>query len=133
MIGGTRQKTIGGSAYRNDPLYAFGKAFTEAANDILTVESYDIFAEPTRTLRNPGAKEALKEFFCENFVDDNNKFLSAEQIEELHEDAYEQCDIGSLQNLLDVWCKDQTGTTTYYPCYKQYVKIDWSKYEDYSR
>ena len=75
MIGGTRQKTIGGSAYRNDPLYAFGKAFTEAANDILTVESYDIFAEPTRTLRNPGAKEALKEFFCENFVDDNNKFL----------------------------------------------------------
>ena len=48
--------------------------------------------------------------------------------EELHEDAYEQCDIGSLQNLLDVWCKDQTGTTTYYPCYKQYVKIDWSKY-----
>lgn len=48
--------------------------------------------------------------------------------EELHEDAYEQCDIGSLQNLLDVWCKDQTGTITYYPCYKQYVKIDWSKY-----
>ena len=99
MIGGTRQKTIGGSAYRNDPLYAFGKAFTEAANDILTVESYDIFAEPTRTLRNPGAKEALKEFFCENFVDDNNKFLSAEQIEELHEDAEAQFenDIAAIQ------------------------------------
>ena len=99
MIGGTRQKTIGGSAYRNDPLYAFGKAFTEAANDILTVESYDIFAEPTRTLRNPGAQEALKEFFCENFVDDNNKFLSAEQIEELHEDAEAQFenDIAAIQ------------------------------------
>lgn len=99
MIGGTRQKTIGGSAYRNDPLYAFGKAFTEAANDILTVESYDIFAEPTRTLRNPGAKEALKEFFCENFVDDNNEFLSAEQIEELHEDAEAQFenDIAAIQ------------------------------------
>ena len=99
MIGGTRQKTIGRSAYRNDPLYAFGKAFTEAANDILTVESYDIFAEPTRTLRNPGAKEALKEFFCENFVDDNNKFLSAEQIEELHEDAEAQFenDIAAIQ------------------------------------
>ena len=99
MIGGTRQKTIGGSAYRNDPLYAFGKAFTEAANDILTVESYDIFAEPTRTIRNPGAKEALKEFFCENFVDDNNKFLSAEQIEELHEDAEAQFenDIAAIQ------------------------------------
>ena len=99
MIGGTRQKTIGGSAYRNDPLYAFGKAFTEAANDILTVESYDIFAEPTRTIRNPGAKEALKEFFCENFVDDNNEFLSAEQIEELHEDAEAQFenDIAAIQ------------------------------------
>lgn len=31
------------------------------------------------------------------------------------------------------WCKEQTGATTYYPCFKQYVEIDWSKYEDYSR
>lgn len=53
--------------------------------------------------------------------------------EDLHEDAYEQCDIGSLQDILDDWCKDQVGTTTYYPCFKQYVKIDWGKYEDYSR
>lgn len=50
----------------------------------------------------------------------------------LHEDAYEQCDEGSLQELLDDWCKKQTGTTTYYPCYKQYVVIDWSKYSDES-
>ena len=53
--------------------------------------------------------------------------------QELHEDAYEQCDIGSLQDILDDWCKDQVGATTYYPCFKQYVKIDWGKYEDYSR
>lgn len=53
--------------------------------------------------------------------------------EELHEDAYEQCDISSLQNLLDDWCQDQTGTTTYYPCYKQYVEINWSEYEDCSK
>lgn len=53
--------------------------------------------------------------------------------QELYEDAYEQCDIGGLQNLLDAWCKDQTGATTYYPCYKQYVEIDWSEYEDCSR
>ena len=52
---------------------------------------------------------------------------------DLHEDAYERCDEGSLQKLLDDWCKEQTGTTTYYPCYKQYVEINWSKYEDYSR
>lgn len=52
---------------------------------------------------------------------------------DLHEDAYEQCDEKSLQKLLDDWCKEQAGTTTYYPCFKQYVEIDWSKYEDYSR
>ena len=46
----------------------------------------------------------------------------------LHEDAYEQCDEASLQELLDDWCRKQTVTTTYYPCYKQYVVIDWSKY-----
>lgn len=48
----------------------------------------------------------------------------------LHDDAYEQCDEGSLQELLDDWCKKQIGTTTYYPHYKQYVVIDWSKYTE---
>lgn len=62
---------------------------------------------------------------ADNVVDD--------ACQELHEDAYEQCDIGRLQNLLDDWCKDQTGTTTCYPCYKQYVLIDWDEFEDYSR
>lgn len=50
----------------------------------------------------------------------------------LHEDAYGQCDEASLQKLLDDWCRKQTGTTTYYPCYNQYVVIDWSKYSDES-
>ncbi len=48
----------------------------------------------------------------------------------LHDDAYEQCDEGSLQKLLDDWCREQIGTTTYYPHYKQYVVIDWSKYTE---
>lgn len=99
MIGGTRQTTIGGTAYRNDPLYAYGKAFTEAANSILTVENYDLFAEPSRTIRSVGAKEALKEFFCENFVDDNNDTYTAEQIHEMHEDveAMFENDIKAIQ------------------------------------
>lgn len=50
--------------------------------------------------------------------------------DELHEDAYGNCDTNSLQKLLDDWCKEQSGTTTYYPCYKEYVKIDWSRYEE---
>ncbi len=99
MIAGTRQKTIGGTAYRNDPLYAFGKAFTEAANDILTVENFDLFAEPSRAIRSTGAKEALKEFFCNNFVDDNNTTLSAEQLEDMHEEVEAQFenDINAIQ------------------------------------
>jgi hypothetical protein len=48
--------------------------------------------------------------------------------DDLHEDAAENCDSASLQELLDKWCKEQSGTTTYYPCYKEYVKIDWSRY-----
>lgn len=99
MIAGTRQKTIGSTAYRNDPLYAFSKAFTEAANDILTVESCDIFSEPTRLIRTPGAKEALKEFFCENFVDDNDTTKTAEQLQDMHEDVEAQFenDISAIQ------------------------------------
>ena len=88
MIAGTRkQATVGAKAYRNDPLYAFGKAFTEAANDILTVENYDLFAEPLRAVRSTNAREALKEFFCNNFVDDENTTLTAEQLEDMHEDV----------------------------------------------
>lgn len=48
--------------------------------------------------------------------------------EDLWEDAYDQCNIDSLQNIVDKWCAEQLGTTTYYPCYKEYVVIDWSKY-----
>ena len=43
--------------------------------------------------------------------------------EDLHEDAYDQCDIDELQVLLDKYATKQTGTKTYYPSYKQYVKI----------
>lgn len=48
--------------------------------------------------------------------------------QELHEDAIEECDESSLQKLLDDWCKEQTGTTTYYPCYEKYVVIDWDSF-----
>ena len=85
MVVGTRQKTIGGSAYRNDPLYPYAKAVTEAAHNILVTESKDLFAEPQMTMYNEGAKEALKEFFCADIVDPNRN-LSAEEIEEAHTD-----------------------------------------------
>ena len=89
MIAGTRQKTIGGTAYRNDRLYAFGKAFTEAAQNILTVENYDLFGEPARAIRSTGVREALKDFFCENFVNEADTTKTPEQIEDELQDVKE--------------------------------------------
>lgn len=46
--------------------------------------------------------------------------------EELHEDAMDNISSDSkklLQQFLDTWCKEQTGTTTYYPCYDEYVAV----------
>lgn len=46
--------------------------------------------------------------------------------EELHEDAMDNVsgeDLDELQKYLDSWCKSQTGTETYYPCYIKYVKV----------
>lgn len=87
------------------------------------------------------------DYACNHEDDDNERpvrlwvtsvgkiFIDASDVIEnacsdLHEDAYEQCDIGGLQTLLDGWCEAQTGTTTYYPCYEQYVEINWSKYSE---
>ena len=86
MIAGTRQKTVGSTAYRHDPLYAYSKAFTEAAQNILTTESYDIFGEPARALRSNGVREALKEFFVNEFVDDEDPTKTVDEIEEAHKD-----------------------------------------------
>jgi len=44
--------------------------------------------------------------------------------DELHEDAYEYCDIKGLQEILDKWCKEQTDTATYYPDYKIGVRME---------
>lgn len=59
-------------------------------------------------------------------MDANN--LIEDACSDLHEDAFEQCDADGLQKLLDKWCKEQTGTSTYYPCYKEYVIIHWEMY-----
>jgi hypothetical protein len=49
--------------------------------------------------------------------------------EELHEDAYDNCSVDELQEFLDQYVEKQTGTTTYYPCFKQYVVIKKDYYK----
>lgn len=64
-------------------------------------------------------------------------FMDADDIisnacEELHEDAYNNIsieDTKELQNMLDEWCKKQTGTRTLYPNYKKYVRVNKEWFE----
>lgn len=50
--------------------------------------------------------------------------------EELHEDARDNIsDEKELQDFLDKWCEKQTGTTTYYPNYKEYVRVEKEWFE----
>lgn len=50
--------------------------------------------------------------------------------DELHEDARDNiADEKELQDFLDKWCEKQTGTTTYYPCYKEYVRVEKEWFE----
>ncbi len=50
--------------------------------------------------------------------------IVSDACEELHEDAVDNVDgMDELQEFLDKWCAKQTGTTTYYPDYHEYVKV----------
>lgn len=90
-IGGTRQtRTVAGSSYRKDPLYAFAKAFCETAQHILNEDGYDIFEEPSKVMRRAGTKETMKRFFVENSVDTNNTEMEPEDIEDAEEMMEEQ-------------------------------------------
>ena len=57
--------------------------------------------------------------------------------EDLHEDAYDQCDVKGLQELLDKWCAEQVGATSYYRDKTVKVKLDieaWKQvFEDAQR
>lgn len=90
IAGDRRSKTVGSNAYRNDKLYPFAKAFTEAAQDILTTESLDIFAEPAKSMRSPYVQESLRRFFCEDFIDEADNSKTPEQIEDEKEAVKEQ-------------------------------------------
>lgn len=53
--------------------------------------------------------------------------------DELHEDARDNIsDEKELQGFLDKWCAKQGGTTTYYPCYREYVKVQKEWFDECS-
>jgi hypothetical protein len=50
-------------------------------------------------------------------------FIVENACDDLHEEAAEFCDTEKLQKILDDWCKEQDGTTSYSPNYK--VGVIW--------
>ena len=84
-VGGVIQQhntATAGSSYRKDPIHEYAKCFAETANLILKEDGYDIFEEPQRVLRRAGSREAMKKFFCENMIDENNSTLDSVDIED---------------------------------------------------
>lgn len=63
----------------------------------------------------------------------NVEDILTDACEDLHEDAYEQIEYSDkveLQKYLNDWCKNQTGTTTYYPDYDRYIRVEKSWFDE---
>ena len=60
-----------GSSYSKDPMTNYVQSFVEFSKNLLNESGMDTFEEPKKILRRPQTKEALKEFFCTNFLDEN--------------------------------------------------------------
>lgn len=60
-----------GSSFSKDPMTSYVQSFANLAKDMLQESGMDIFEEPKKVLRRPATKEALKEFFCNNFMDES--------------------------------------------------------------
>ena len=71
-IGAVNSKTgfVGGS-FMSDPMSNYTQSFIDVAKNILEESNLDIFEDTKKILRRPAEKEALKEFFCENFMDED--------------------------------------------------------------
>ena len=81
-IGGIRETKTVGSSYRKHPLYSYAKAYSEAANAILTTEGCDVFDEPRKAYNRSASSAALKKFFVENCYDVEDKNLTPDDIED---------------------------------------------------
>lgn len=81
---------VGGS-YGKDPLTKYTQSFIDLAKNVLTESSVDIFEEPKKVLRRPMSREALKEFFVNDFLDTNTNDVL------LQEDGYVEDQIAMME------------------------------------
>ena len=90
IMGISNNNSVMGNSYRKDPLHAYAKAFSEAADIVLKESGYDIFEEPQKVLRRGSSKEAMKKFFVENSYDPNNTTLDSADMDDITEMAETQ-------------------------------------------
>ena len=74
---GSKTGFVGGS-YSKDPMTNYVQSFAEFSKNLLNESGIDIFEDPKKVLRRPATKQALKEFFCSNFMDEstNDPFVN---------------------------------------------------------
>ena len=89
-IAGVRETKTVGNSYRKSPLASYAKAFSECAQSILKEDGYDIFEEPQKVYHRKESNAAMKRFFMENWYDEKNNTLDAEDREDLLEQASAQ-------------------------------------------
>ena len=93
MIGGTRKKPMEyGRSYAKDPMYSQAQDYMHLATNILNETGRDIYEEPTKVLRKKNALAALKNYFCENVIDQDmsDPCLDENYIKEFNNDMEEQ-------------------------------------------
>ena len=61
-----------GNSYSKDPMTNYVQSFAEFAKNILNESGLDLIKKKKKVLRRPNTKEAMKEFFCTNFLDENS-------------------------------------------------------------
>ena len=66
----TKTDYVGGS-YNVDPLTEYAQSFLDVTKSINEMTGLDIFSEAGKVLRRSSSDDALKNFFTENFMDEN--------------------------------------------------------------
>nr|DAQ69643.1 MAG TPA: Structural protein [Caudoviricetes sp.] len=61
---------IVGNSYYKDPLTNYAQSFREFTKNILNESGLNLLEEPKKVLRNSATKQALREFFTQNFLDE---------------------------------------------------------------
>ena len=79
-VGNREVKRMGD--FSKDPMYSYASAFLEAQQNIMSESSIDYSTDPVRALSFKGNVEQLKNFYMENSVIGDRRYVSAEEYQD---------------------------------------------------